>query len=572
MAKITRRRFLHNGAKSGLFMGPAQALWSASLSRQHHHGGFHADIAIIGGSLGGCSAALAALRRGHRVVLTEETAWVGGQLTSQGVPPDEHSWIETMGANTSYRELRHRIRNYYRRHYPLIPSEHQRSHLNPGKGSVSRLCHEPRVALAVLQEWMAPFLSNGQLIVLTYRRPVSADVDGEKIRAIEVLSLLSGRHQWIEAPVFLDATELGDLLPLVGARYVTGSESRAQTHEMHASEVDRPDNQQAFTMCLAMEHLDGEDHTISPPRRYSFWRRFMPELEPAWPGKLLDWTYTHPRSMEPRLLGFNPSKGTYRGVLNLWDYRRMIAKSNFQAGTFRSDISLINWPQNDYFLGSIINVSRETFQAQIEEAKQLSLSLLHWLQTEAPRHDSGLGYPGLRLRPDIMGTEDGLSMYPYVRESRRIHSIYTITEKDCGLEQRMAMTGQSRQRVRAAVYHDSVGVGSYPIDLHPSTEGDNYIDFESLPFQLPLGALIPEGLQNLIPACKNIGTTHVTNGCYRLHPVEWGIGEVAGSLGAVVKERGESTHSIRNNPQRLASFQSQLAGQGVAMEWPESIY
>ncbi|MCH5377519.1 MAG: FAD-dependent oxidoreductase, partial [Planctomycetes bacterium] len=80
---------------------------------------FHADVAIIGGSLGGCAAALTALRNGLRVVMTEETAWIGGQLTSQAVPPDEHRWIETHGANQSYRELRTRIRDYYRRNYPL---------------------------------------------------------------------------------------------------------------------------------------------------------------------------------------------------------------------------------------------------------------------------------------------------------------------------------------------------------------------------------------------------------------------------------------------------------------------
>ena len=55
--------------------------------------------------------------------------------------------------------------------------------------------------------------------------------------------------------------------------------------------------------------------------------------------------------------------------------------------------------------------------------------------------------------------------------------------------------------------------------LHPSTGGDNYIDISSLPFQIPLGALIPERVTNLLPACKNLGVTHITNGCYRLHPV-----------------------------------------------------
>src|SRR5947199_10288236 len=56
-----------------------------------------ADVVIIGGGTGGCAAALAAARGGARVVMTEETDWIGGQLTSQAVPPDEHPWIESFG-------------------------------------------------------------------------------------------------------------------------------------------------------------------------------------------------------------------------------------------------------------------------------------------------------------------------------------------------------------------------------------------------------------------------------------------------------------------------------------------
>ena len=76
-------------------------------------------MVILGGGTGGCAAALAACRNGLRVIMTEETDWIGGQLTQQAVPPDEHPWIETFGANASYRELyAHRIREYYRRNYP----------------------------------------------------------------------------------------------------------------------------------------------------------------------------------------------------------------------------------------------------------------------------------------------------------------------------------------------------------------------------------------------------------------------------------------------------------------------
>ena len=61
-----------------------------------------ADVAIIGGSLGACAAALAATRMGKRVVLASRFDWIGGQLTSQAVPPDENAWIEEGG---STREL-----------------------------------------------------------------------------------------------------------------------------------------------------------------------------------------------------------------------------------------------------------------------------------------------------------------------------------------------------------------------------------------------------------------------------------------------------------------------------------
>ncbi|MBL8186966.1 MAG: FAD-dependent oxidoreductase, partial [Acidobacteria bacterium] len=91
----------------------------------------------------------------------------------------------------------------------------------------------------------------------------------------------------------------------------------------------------------------------------------------------------------------------------------------------------------------------------------------------------------------------------------------------------------------------------------------------SLPFQIPLGALIPKRVENLIPACKNIGTTHITNGCYRLHPVEWNIGEAAGALAAQAIERKQSPRSIRNTPKLLAEFQARLQQAGVEIAWPK---
>ncbi|SIB81556.1 FAD dependent oxidoreductase [Mycobacteroides abscessus subsp. abscessus] len=70
-------------------------------------------------------------------------------------------------------------------------------------------------------------------------------------------------------------------------------------------------------------------------------------------------------------------------------------------------------------------MDEEERKKHLEGARQLSLSLLYWMQTEAPRPDGGQGYKGLRLRPDVTGTDDGLAMYPYIRESRRIKAEFT---------------------------------------------------------------------------------------------------------------------------------------------------
>ena len=527
-----------------------------------------ADLVIIGGGLGGCAAALSALSSGLRVIMTEETDWIGGQLTSQGVPPDEHRWIESFGCTRTYRKFRNAIRDYYRRHYPLTDNARDLKNLNPGSGSVSRLCHEPRVALACLESLLAPFEVNGQLTLLVQTKPIAAELVSDNIRSVEVFNMGTGHSLILNGSIFADATELGDLLPLANCEFVTGTEGKKQTGELHMPDRVSPGNQQAFTMCFAVDHVVGAEHVIDKPKEYDFWSGYIPDLMPAWPGRLLDFSYTHPSSGASKQLGFNP-KGPHKiGVINLWTYRRILAQSNFNPGSGLRDISLINWPQNDYFLGNLVGVSDAERNRHIDRSKQLSLSLLYWLQTEAPRDDGGEGWPGLRLRKDVMGTNDGLAKYPYVRESRRIRAMTTIVEQDCGRENRALVMGEKESQVQAKRYLDSVGIGHYQIDLHPSTGGDNYIDFAALPFELPLGALIPQRVSNLIASCKNIGTTHITNGCYRLHPIEWNIGEVAGHLAATAIANSVQPKAIWENGKLLSSFRDFLRKIGVETSWP----
>jgi hypothetical protein len=113
-----------------------------------------------------------------------------------------------------------------------------------------------------------------------------------------------------------------------------------------------------------------------------------------------------------------------------------------------------------------------------------------------------------------------------------------------------------------------VGLGAYRIDLHPSTAGRTYIDVPSWPFEIPLSALIPVRMENLLPAAKNIGTTHITTGCYRLHPVEWNIGEAAGFLAAHCLRTGATPQQVSDDGARTQEFQRLLDDHGIERHWP----
>jgi hypothetical protein len=523
-----------------------------------------ADVVIVGGGLGGVAAALGALRAGRSVILTEQYAWLGGQLTSQAVPPDEHSWVERFGVTASYRALRAGIRDYYRRHYPLTDRARLTRDLNPGAGHVSRLCHEPRVAVSVIEAMLAPYRGSGLLTIVQPYRPIAADADGDRVTAVTVRG--NGDELTLTGSYVLDATETGELLPLTGTEYVTGFESQAQTGEPSAPDVADPANMQAFSVCFTVDHVEG-DHTIDRPASYGRWRDYQPAF---WGGRLLSWQTPNPRTLETATRSFTPNpdddpwlvdadQRADPGDGNLWTFRRIAARRNFRDGFYPSDICLVNWPMVDYFESPIIDVAAPD---EIEKAaRELSCCVFYWLQTEAPRPDGGTGYPGLRLRGDVTGSADGLAIAPYIRESRRIRAEYTIVEQDLSL----AVRGD-----KGAVSHaDSIGVGMYRIDLHPSTGGDNYIDVGSCPFKIPLGALIPQRMENLLPAGKNIGTTHITNGNHRLHPVEWNVGEVAGVLVDFCLTRAVTPRAVRNTPALLADFQERLAADGVELRWPD---
>lgn len=522
-------------------------------------------FAVIGGGLGGTAAAVTAARLGLRVVLTEPTDWLGGQLTSQGVPPDEHEWIDRQSISPSYSELRERIRDHYRREYPLTERARTTVALNPGAGFVSRLCAEPRVAHLAVREMLSPLEASGLLTVLTEHEPVAVDRDGDRIVAVRLRDLRTGDDVIVHAEFFADATELGDLLELGGVAHVVGAEGADETGELHAPAVADPDDQQAVTWCAALELRPGESHVIDRPAGYDRWRTTVPSF---WPGPQLSWTDVHPITLERRerpLFERRPEDAIDSDDLDLWHYRRILARRMMSPDWAGHDVTLMNWPQIDYWDAPLVGVTPERRRLALQESRELTLSFIHWIQTEAPRSDGGTGYPELAPRGDVMGTADGLAKAVYVRESRRIRARFTVTEQHIGREMRGEGAG-------SAVFDDSVGIGFYRIDLHPSTAGRTYVDIDCFPFQIPLGALIPQDTANLMAANKNIGSTHITNGAYRLHPVEWSIGEAAGALAVFCATTAHRPEDVHADPVLRADYQRLLSGRlGIALAWDDDI-
>jgi len=507
------------------------------------------DVLVCGAGLGGVAAALRAARMGLRVCLLEEAGWPGGQVSSQGVSAfDEHQYIETFGGTALYYELRSGIRNYYREAYRLSAAGQSETPFNPGNAWVGPLSFEPRAAVVVLEGMLAGPHNSGALQIFYHTRAIAGEVFSGQVRSVLTRQLDSGALIRFRSRYVLDATDLGDLLPLTATPYAAGAESRAETGEPSAPETADPNCFQFYTFPFAVEYRPGEDHTIEKPDGYDQNRTAQPYT----------FVYKTTDPVAPTYLMFGTAPGTHG---SFWTYRRALDAANFDDPRIPNDVSIINWTGNDYRGPTPIDKPALEQALVYRDARNLSLGFLYWLQTEAPRDDGGAGYPELRPRPDIMGSVDGVSQMPYVREGRRVRALVTIREQD--------VAAASQSGARAAPQAAAVGIGLYPIDLHGCDI--NTISLPTRPFQIPLGALIPSRTVNLLAAGKCLGTTHITNGAYRVHPVEWAAGEAAAVLAAYCLRTGQAPSEVHGNPRRVLRLQLLALDQGVPLYWYDDV-
>jgi hypothetical protein len=273
---------------------------------------------------------------------------------------------------------------------------------------VSRLCYEPKVGANVIHQFLN---SLKKLRIYQGYIPVRVQSTGNLVTAVAFgkdTPILDAPVEVLvaSAKVTIDATDLGDLINLSGTEFRIGSDFRAQTGELHAPEVGNSECVQPITMGFVLELDDPKkSNKIPKPPRY-----------------------------DPELYKFGNSPAF--GERSFWQYRRIFSSALMGTG---KDLALINWHYgNDFkkdcgeFGCNLIGKTRTQQQAILERARDQGLGFVYWLQNDAPRDGGkGKGYPNLKLREDVMGG-GAFSQQPYIRESRRIVGLTTLTEGDVG--------------------------------------------------------------------------------------------------------------------------------------------
>ncbi|MGB7412668.1 MAG: FAD-dependent oxidoreductase [Thermosynechococcaceae cyanobacterium] len=528
-------------------------------------------LLVVGGSTAAYSATLGALQAGMTVCLVQPHLVLGGQFTAQALPASDDGRLLTpcdripleqrdpqQLVNSEEFALSRSQRQFRDRQRQLQPVAGQILQ-NPGGSWVSHLSVTPTVASIALNEAILPFIENGQLTVIPFADPIEVLFQAEPEeyrRVIGVRFRDSQTHHdfTVHSAITIEATDLGDLLELGEIESRLGQESRSQTREAALPETAYPFCQQAVTVCAVVERNCADP--IPSPDGY--------DNEPWLQSKEFTCDFWSRKENQWQRQCFYDIDGMFR-------YRRL-QRSADDEQVRTGDVTVLNWSTsplgiadgppdpdallgcgNDYVPGVLVGVSLEERKRQIQRACDRTLAYIYFLQTELK---------DLKPRGDLTWTETGLALFPYIREARRGVALTTIRHQDVAQK-------FFPDAVRARTFTDSVGIGQYHyLDMHPNDalgQVDLKDGHDALPFTIPLGALIPERINGLILSSKSIGTTHITNAAYRMHPVEWAIGEAGGYLAAFALQAKSEIREVVTG--HLREFQQQLAQAGIPIVW-----
>ena len=505
-----------------------------------------ADVVIAGGSLAALTAAVTAAECGARVILLEPTDWIGGQITSSGVPAIDEAWHRLRDDDGNVLLDVARIARNPKNQPPALVSM-LRATGNPGRGWVSRFCFEPRPFLETqLEPWAHRFPD--RLTILRNSVVKSVETEGAQVVSLTAIErtplsveiaaydrlLSEDLPDWYDpAPsarfdkrvhrfdlrgaVVIDATEWGEVLALSDAPYLQGHE--------HAIGIPAGADIAGQATVFGFVQEFHEEPTVDTTAREVPAPRFP--------------------------LGFGLVRDREDAWSRIWTYRRLRGSARPpQPG----DLSLQNWgfhlesgeggndhPDASLFLSRAeTRASRDDWRggvnlSTIAGAEARAFAWHAWFRDHAP---PAIGSGRITLAADVLGTRHGLSRLPYVRDTRRSIGL------DGFLLRHENLIGPPEQRT-GTIFSDRVALGAYPIDVHPLVVVDYPSELEeqfengpTLPFTLPLRALTNARYENLLVAGKTMAQTFLANAATRVHPVEWAGGTATGVISARMAKEG----------------------------------
>lgn len=488
------------------------------------------DVIVAGAGTGGFGAAVQAARLGARVLLLEESDFIGGQMANAAVTSmdDGGLWGKNpVRERGIYREFHESAANHY---YTVDKDPFTAYHFN----RQSEGGYEPKVARGILYGLIEETRNRGKTVLdLAVRsKVVEVKRSGDKVTGvvIEEWTPAGPQRRTLSSKVLIDATEYGDVIPLTGARYRVGTStsdaidpaSRAQDHTWVGVIREYPEG---LPDELKMKEPPPGYETV--PKRFKNYQLYG---DPAWgggnrgqKGPRLWWVYASWRGM--------PDSGS-AATGEMTEYRH--TKCGLNGG-------------NDY------PVTAATMENAAQRAKDelaginMTLAIIYWFQKELGLPWSVAVEEGYKtpwnlqrmkdrgVRADLLPFAASLPQWPYVREARRIVGVETLKGQD--------LYTRDRGDEKARHWASTVAINDYSFDLHGTEdqleEGLDEHDYINAtgPFPVPFGVFIPEKVDGLVPAEKNFSQSRLANGATRLQPSTMLDGQAAGAIAALAAKQ-----------------------------------
>ena len=502
------------------------------------------DVIVVGAGTGGVAAAVQAGRLGARVALFEETNVLGGQMVASAVSTMDDMYGVRWGI---YGEFLDAIFEYY-------------ASLGKSVGTCYwtpiTVAFEPTVADRVLAQ-MIKDVRDGKttrdgkpgLLDVFFKARVESVLkssDGKSVTGI--IADVDGEKILCNSKVLIDATEYGDLLPLAGVGYRVGR----NVVDGKFGKFDEDARVQDITWVAVIRHYPGgvpDDLKVkTPPPGYE-------DMKDTFKSYMTREGFTfkkYPIKFPVDL----PTHNAYRGLPD------SLAPGNADASSSFSWLLLtkteVNWA-NDYpgkagFEGKSglpVAYFEDPAFRKISDAKAMlvTIGFIYYLQNElgcnwsvaSDIFESDETYQGVKdyVPYEYASVVRHFPPRPYVRESRRLVGIKTLTSRD------LRENSESYIRNEGRELRSSVAVGRYILDLHGADETEALEaelgeTRESIaknkplgPFQVPFEVFIPQKLDGFLVAEKNLSMSRLASGALRLQPITMLTGQAVGTIAAL---------------------------------------